>query len=232
MNKKQIQAYALLGIVAVVLSVILFIIPFEKGGVFWIAYIAELLALALQIPIFKLAYDGSETLKSRVLGFPIFRVGYMYLGVQSAVSLILIVLGAVIEDFPIWLALLFCIIVLAGALIGSIATDMARDEVVRIEEENAIDTHVIGGLKSKSAALCGRTDDPELKKELEKLAEAVKYSDPVSSPKIAAEELKLTECFAELENALSSGDTAGAKELCKKAALALSERNIACKNNK
>lgn len=106
---------------------------------FWIAYIAELLAFALQVPIFKLAYDNADDLRSKVLGFPIFRAGYLYLGIQTAVSMIVFILGAFI---PAWITAVLCMTILAEAIICSISADMARNEVVGIETAQAADTKI------------------------------------------------------------------------------------------
>ena len=92
MQKRQKQLAAILAIVAVVFTVAVFLIPFPKDGVFWIAYAAEIIALALQILFFKAAFDNDEELKSKVLGFPVIRVGYLYLGIQTVVSLALLAL--------------------------------------------------------------------------------------------------------------------------------------------
>ncbi|MDE6005189.1 MAG: hypothetical protein K2G88_07360 [Oscillospiraceae bacterium] len=230
MSKKRKQSINL-AIIAIVFSIIVFFIPFPKGATFWIAYIAELIALVLQIPIFKLAYSNVNDLKSKVLGFPVFRVGYIYLGVQTTVSLILFALGF-IKNFPLWISVVLCVIILAMALVCSMATDMARDTVTEIEATQAVDTHLIKEHRLKSQQLVSKTNDSELRKKLEQLAENFSYSDPVSSPSIFDAERKLTDCFAELELAVINDDTAKASELCKAVEIALNDRNMACKLNK
>ena len=95
MSKRRKTLLLVLLVIAVIFSGVAFIISFPKGGVFWIAYIAELIAVGLQIPVFKIAFDEQETMRSKVLGFPVFRVGYLYLGVQTALSLALFALGFV-----------------------------------------------------------------------------------------------------------------------------------------
>ncbi len=231
MNKKQKQSLVILAIIAVVFSIIVFLIPFPKHSTFWIAYIAELLAFALQIPIFKLAYDNADNLKSKVLGFPIFRVGYIYLGVQTAVSLLLFALGF-IENFPIWISIVLCLVVLSTAIICSIASDMARDTVTEIETAQAVNTQLMRKLCMKFQQLVNKTNDTALKKELEKLAENFRYSDPVSSPATEEYETKLNDLFVELESAVMCGNTADAFAFCSKINITLQDRNTSCKMNK
>ena len=145
LNKRQKQFIFILIIMAVVFSVLAFAIPFPKKSVFWITWIFEMLAFLLQIPIFKIAFDNANELKSKFLGFPIFRVGYIYLGVQTALSLSLFALGF-IPKFPFWLAFILCVVVLAGGLICSITAEIARDEIREIETEQKKDTSFMNNL--------------------------------------------------------------------------------------
>ena len=84
-NKHINKVLLILGIIAVAFSVFAFLVPFSKDEVFWTAYIFEIIALVIQIPIFKLAFDNANTIKSKFLGFPVFRVGYIYLFTQTAI---------------------------------------------------------------------------------------------------------------------------------------------------
>lgn len=232
MGNKQLKALALLIVAALAFTIIVFVIPFHKDVSFWIAYVAELLAFALQVPIFKLAYDNAENLRSKVLGFPIFRAGYLYLGIQTAVSMIVFILGAVIPAFPAWIAAVLCVIVLSAAIICSISADMARNKVVDIETAQAADTKMIMELCTRARNLVSRTEDVTIKTELEKLSEDLRYSDPVSSNATAEAEQRLLECFTHLETAVVGDNIENALELCRQAGILLRDRNNICKMNK
>lgn len=232
MNKKQKQAAAILLITVIVFSLVVFFIPFRKGAAFWIAYISELLAIALQIPIFKLAYDNADDLKSRVLGFPVFRVGYIYLAVQTIASVILFALGGIFKSFPAWIAVIVCVIILSAAIICSIAADIARDEVVRIETAQHADTSFIKEMRVKSQNILNRTSNASLKKQLETLAESFRFSDPVSSENLKSYEEKIAAKFSVLEEYVSANDIDRATKLCNELKQLLSDRNAACKLNK
>lgn len=226
---KNNKAIVILIVIAVVFTAFAFLVPFPRTPGFFIAYIAELVALALQIPIFKVAFDGKDTPNSKVLGFPLFRVGYYYLGIQTALSLLIFVLGFV--SFPTWLAALLCIIVLGGAVACSMAADIAREQVEKIEYSQKADTSLMDSLRTRSAALVGRASDPQLKKCLEKLAEDIRFSDPVSSSAIVIEEQTLMIAFDKLEAAVASNDESAVQE-CSKVQEALEVRNAACKSGK
>lgn len=231
MTKRIKQAIVIMAVILVVFSLVVFVVPFHKGGTFWIAYLTEVIAIVAQIPIFKLAYDNANDLKSKVLGFPIFRVGYIYLGVQTVVSVILFALGAIFENLPTWIALVLCIVILAFAFVGSIATDIAREEVEKIEYTTEKHTSIMKQLRMESALLPSLTADSVLKKKLEQLAEQFQFSDPVSNPALEKIETVLTDKLSELRRAMESSDSSVEQrisDLEKK----LEERNLMCKKLK
>lgn len=232
MTKRAKQAIIIMGIILVVFSVIVFVIPFRKGGTFWVAYTSELLAITLQIPVFKLAYDNAKDLNSKILGFPVFRVGYIYLVIQTIASMILFVLGGIFERFPIWVSLTICMIILAVAVICSIAADIAREEIEKIEEVQKIDTEFIKLMRVKSQNLMNENSNKTIAKLLEDLAEKFKYSDPVSSKNTASSETKIDIMLSELEAAVNSNEADKAEIICGKIITLIDNRNNICKLNK
>ena len=226
---KSNKAILILVIVAAMFSVVAFAIPFPKNASFWIAYAAELVAIVLQVPIFKVAFSGAEDLKSKFLGFPIARVGYTYLIIQTILSIMFFSMGWI--PVPAWITAVVCVLVLGIMLICSISADIARQTVQQIEQTTKVDTNLMMSLRTRSAQLVNKTSDPALKKELEKLAENIRFSDPVGSSTIAAEEQKLVSALTMLEGAVANNDER-AIELCRNAQVALDDRNAACKMNK
>ena len=90
----------------------------------------------------------------------------------------------------------------------------------------------MNSLRTRSENLINRTDNVSLKKELEKLSEKIRFSDPVSSPEISDFEKELSEKFSQLENAVKENNSEIAEKLCKEVNFALDDRNTACRNNK
>lgn len=232
MSKRSKQAIAVMGVILVVFSVAVFVIPFRKGGTFWVAYTSELLAIALQIPVFKLAYNNAKDLKSKILGFPVFRVGYIYLAVQTIASVILFALGGIFEEFPQWISLIICMIILSAAVVCSIAADIAREEVEKIEETQKIDTEFIKLMRVKSQNLANENSNEKTAKLLEDISEKFKYSDPVSSKSTAASETKIDIMFSELEMAVNANEFDAAEIICGKLITLIDSRNNICKLNK
>lgn len=229
MSERRKTLLLALLVVAVIFSGVAFIIPFPKGGVFWIAYIAELIAMGLQIPVFKIAFDGQEELRSKVLGFPVFRVGYLYLGVQTALSLALFALGFV-EKFPVWLAALLCVIVLGAAVVCSLTADVARDVVQKSETNQKAKISWMENMRTLSAGLPAMAEDSALKKALADLAEDFRFSDPVSSDATAAVEKELESKLREVSGKLTSGSVIPDEVQTIRKLLA--QRNVMCKAGK
>lgn len=229
MSERRKTLLLALLVVAVIFSGVAFIIPFPKGGVFWIAYIAELIAVGLQVPVFKIAFDGQEELRSKVLGFPVFRVGYLYLGVQTALSLALFALGFV-EKFPVWLAALLCVIVLGAAVVCSLTADVARDVVQKSETNQKAKVSWMENMRTLSAGLPAMAEDSALKQALSDLAEDFRFSDPVSSDATADVEKELESKLREISGKLTSGSvTLDEVQTIRKL---LAQRNVMCKAGK
>ncbi|NLT10297.1 MAG: hypothetical protein GXY08_12475 [Ruminococcus sp.] len=230
MKNIKSQSIAIILIIAAVFSAFAFLIPIEREGVFWIGFIFGLVSILIQIPVFGFSFPQESQLKSKVLGYPVFRIGIIYLVIQMILSGILFFAGDG-GDFPVWLALLLCIIVLAGALVFGITANMAREAISNMETVSKADTRMMKSLALRAEALASNTNDPMLMKELKKLAEDISFSDPVSDPVIAEQEHALVSVFGQLEAAVNSQNP-GAIDLCRNVGVALSNRNAACKANK
>ena len=228
---KNNKAVLVLVLVAVLFSAVIFIIPFEKGVCFWISYVAELVAIALQIPMFKVSFYNNLQARSKILGFPVFRVGYLYLAIQTIVSLALFCVGSFAKDFPSWIALVICIIILGLAVICSLTNEITKESIVEIETNTVQNTEFIKKMRASAAQLVNKANDPGTRKKLEALAENFQYSDPVSSERINNEETALASAFAQLEAAVAA-NSSDIDDLCIKVQSALDDRNTACKMNK
>ena len=155
--------------------------PFAKNGVFWLAYVFGVIAIAAQIYVYPKAFEG-ESARSKFYGFPIAKLSTIYLIVQLILSILCMAISKVL---PTWVPVVF--IVLLAAV---------------------------------------------LKAELERFAEQVRYSDPVSSEAIRDAEMDLNAAVDTLQQALVDGDIPAALQQVKQCEIALAERNRLCKVSK
>lgn len=228
MSKNKLRLYAVLAILFVVLSVVAFALPLAKTATFWISYVFAVVALAVQIYAYPKAFDG-ESVKSKFYGFPIARVTTIYLVAQLVLSLIFMIAG---KWVPAWIPVILFVLMLGAAAIGFVAAEGMRDEVERQDVVHKANVGTMRALQSKSIVIAGQCEDAETKKALNAFAEALRFSDPVSSDALADIEENLTGLVEELGNAVMDKDYSAAKSLCAKASSLLADRNRVCKLNK
>lgn len=228
MTKNTTRGILMLVIALAVFSVIAFVIPFPKNTVFWIAYVCGIFAILFQLYIFKSSF-GKADARSRFYGFPIARLGIYYLVIQLVVSIIEIALS---KFLPTWVVILINVLILAIALIGCITTETMRDEIAAQDVKLKKSVSNMRELQSLTASLVNQTDDAELKKSLQKVADEFRYSDPLTSDKTSALEENMHSQIGDLQQALVDGDVDGAKTLCTKLLDCLRERNRICSINK
>ncbi len=231
MKKNMTRWWVILGAVLVVYNVIVFAVPFPKNAVFFVSWLFTLAAIGMQVYVVRTAFYRGEGVKSKFYGWPIARFGVMYLAVQLALGLVFMALGFTLA-VPVWLPLVLYIILLGVLAVGLIASDAMRDEIVRQDTALKRDVTCMRTLQSKAASMIQLAHDEQTRKLLEKFAEELRFSDPVSSASLRDIEADLTACVDELHQALTDGDEASIPLLERKAVSVLMERNRLCKLNK
>lgn len=229
LNEKEKKGVLVLALLFAVYTLIVLAVPFAKGGIFWLTYLFTAVAFGVQAYVFKLSFEKEAGAKSKFYGFPIARVGVLYLAVQLVLGLVFMALAAVA---PVWLALVLYLALLAAAAVGVVATDSIRDEVERQDTQLKADVAAVRALQSQAAALPARCEDATARAALEKLADEFRYSDPVSAPALTDLETDIVATMEELSAAVTDGDHAAVLALCKKISATLAERNRLCKLNK
>ena len=227
MKKNTVRGMILLAVVAAVFSLIAFVLPVEKTAVFWIAYGCGLFAILFQLYIFKISFDGDA--KSRFYGFPIARVGVYYLAAQLIFSIAEIALASII---PLWVAVIVNALLLALAVIGCVTTDAMRDEIIRQDVQLKKDVSRMRELQSMAASMLAQCTDEDMKQTVKKIADELRFSDPVSSNATVELEEELKNQMADIQQAVADGDASSAKMLCEKLLSSLAERNRICSISK
>ena len=84
MKKLTNHAMILWGILLVVTAVLAVALPFAHSDVFWIAGVCDLIMFAAVAVVYGRAFRMDGTMESKLLGWPIFKVGFAALIVQMA----------------------------------------------------------------------------------------------------------------------------------------------------
>jgi protein-S-isoprenylcysteine O-methyltransferase Ste14 len=228
MKKDQIRGIVVLAILAVVYSVVVFLVPFAKTAVFWLSYLFTLVALVGAGYAAKTAFQQGNP-QSKFYGFPIAKLGVIYFIIQLVLGLVFMGLSKIV---PLWIPVVLYVVLLGAAAIGLIAADATREEVQRQDVQLKKDVSAMRALQSKANALVNQAPDGESTAALTDLADALRYSDPVSSEATGQLEVDLAATVDELQQAVVEGDQPAIQALCRKATAVLAERNRVCKLNK
>lgn len=219
MKKNSLMSYLALGIVFALFNVIAFVIPTEKTATFWTAYAFSVVAFAVQIPLWKIAFGKKDTLKSKFLGIPVIHVGITYLIIQ----LIAFAVFMLFPTLPVWLAVVVCAIILAISALCAIAGQAGANEINRVEEKIKVKRAFIQFLQTDIEMLAETETNAETKAALKKLAEKVRFSDPMSHEMLGELESRISAKVEEMKTATDK------KALIEEIATSLTERNKKCK---
>ena len=229
-DKKTLSFLIVFAIIFVMYNVIFFAVPFPKTGAAWVEYVFSLLAIVGGAGITYYAFGKGGELKSKVYGFPIFRMGFIYAIVQLILGLVICIIGF-FADVPVWIPLVVSVLILGLSAIGVIAADNTRDVIEEQEEQVARATKPMQTFRLDMQYIADSCKDETLKKKLNSLSEKFRYSDPVSCDELKEQEERLRTEVSELE-ALVNTDTEKAAELAEKIELHLADRNRRCKELK
>lgn len=229
MNKSQLKVNIVVAIVFIMYSIISFALPFEMNTVFWISYLFSVISIVLQLYVIKVSFGRAGSAKSKFYGFPILRVGIVYMLLQVVVSITFMVWARV---SPLWLPIVIYTLFLGVAAIGMIAADTMREEIERQDIQIKMNVSCMKELGSAVDSLSGKCDNEEIKGNLQELADEFKYSDPVSSEALKEVEVNLKRLVEQLQSSVIHSDLDEIYSLCKMISAELGERNRLCKLTK
>ena len=219
MKKGSGKGYLILGILFVLINIIAFVIPTLKTPVFWISYGFTVIAFALQIFIWKKSFSEKDILKSKFLGIPIVHIGIVYLILQ----IVSFAVFTALPMLPLWSAIVTDILILATCSVCMISADVARNEIDRVEEKVQKKVFYLKNLQADIELLADAETNAQTKGSLEKLAESIRYSDPMSCDELTDIETKISVKAEELKTAPDK------VKMIEEISMLLTERNKKCK---
>ena len=218
MKKNSTKGYVILGILFALISIIAFAVPTVKTATFWIAYVFTAAAFAAQIIIWRTAL-GKETLKSKFLGFPVVHIGIVY----TVIQVIAFAVFMFVPTLPTWSAIVVCSVIAGISAVCMISADAGRNEIERVEAKVQKKVFYIRELQTVVELLTDVETDADTKAALDQLAEKIRFSDSMSSEKLANLENKISAKVLELKTAPNK------VEIITELNSLLDERNKKCK---
>ena len=211
-------------IALVMLNIVAFTIPFTRESTFWTAYIFADISVLLTILVSVSANSSKKALRSRFYGWQLISVVAVYLILQLAASFAFMSIPAI----PSWVALTFGTLFLGFCLLGLFAGSSDNSAAERFDMQAATKIGVLKTLHNDLLSAAESCNDSELKRHIEQLAEAIRYSDPMSSPALVYIENKLSNKCANIWAAIDAGEKEQALTICKEVTSLLDERNRLC----
>lgn len=207
---KNTVAFGLIYVILLgVFNLLVFTISKSRNDVFWLSYGFMTLAFVVQIVSMFMSFKSADV-ETAFFGIPLASFSVFYLCAE-------LVIGALFMIFQMasfTLALVIQVLVLAVFLSIAIISLLARDTVQQISDN--VKEHV-SNLKSVLVDIEMLMDcctDPELKADLRKLSETVKYSDPISNEAVADVEQRIMRKISELRINIDDNQIADAKQSC------------------
>ena len=226
MNREKKTLIVIYAVSVAVFLTIFFAIPFDKIATSWVAFSFAILSLVIGLCVSLYAIKDGKNLKSKLYGFPMFRLGNYYTIAQIIVSIVFIVIASFAE-VPTWISIVTGVILLGIIIVGIVAVDNSREYIIQQESNDKIKTYAIEDLRIIIESLINKSSD---KKSIEKLAEDFKYSDPISNEKTYEIESLIASKVLDLEKVINeNGDSSS---LINEISQLLKRRNIICKETK
>ena len=127
MSRNKKLGYFILSIAFVIVSVVAFAIPTSKTTSFWVTFAFACIAFAAQVLIWNIGFKDNTPLKSKYLGIPLVRVGYIYLVLQLIALAVLVAYPAL----PVWITIIVNVLIMGTSAMCMITAEIARDICLR-----------------------------------------------------------------------------------------------------
>lgn len=222
MNKSFLQV--ILGsIFLVVFNVLFFVIGgLEHNVSVWLSYGFIHFAYLMLLLTPGLVSKGKS---AAVFGFSLYVISSAYFFIELIIGVIFILLAP--DSYAIALLVQLC---LAGVYGASLVSHMiANEHTADAEEKRQPQIAYVKDASAKLKILCGRVNDKEAKKKVEKAYDAI-YSSPIKAhPNVTQIEKNIIHIIDTLEEAISAGNNEKIISLANSLLTALDERNIRLK---
>lgn len=229
--KNEKKYYLFVWVVAVaIFNAIMFLLPDAmlkpSEGNFWVIYLTVMASFLGQAYCSHL-YAKKENKKERFLYIPVVLISYIAL----LMTLLLALQALTLQFLPNWFTIIVALLVVAFYAFSVIQTLAAANMVIAIDKKVEEQTNFIRTLTAKAKAL-EQSTGAELLPQVRKVYEAIRYSDPMSSPELSDTEIKISEQYENFARAVRDSLAEEAEKTAQTICNLLKERNELCKQIK
>ncbi len=237
-NTNIVIVAAIYAIVFAVLNILIFVI-FKPGNIenkvaktnFWVTYAFLVISFVLQVGSLFL-YNKKTGIDSVFMGVPVFVISAIFLGVEAVVALIFFTLSAFNVQVPTAVVVIFQLLILAAYLVIALLAILAKNHISGINETIKHNVTTIRNLEADVRIAAEACNDASLKASLNKFADDIRFSDPMTNQYVEAIDMQLQNTVMEIKLASYESNNEMIEPLLKKGTLLLKERNMKLVNSK
>lgn len=225
--KKNFKIYAIVWAIGLaIFNLTAFLIPSETRFTpnFWLGYAFITLAFILQLGTAFFAFK-EEKKEKFFLNVSTINISFTTLICTAIVAAITMA----VEGIPDWLGSILCFACFGIGIVSTLLAKTAGDIVSEKEEKIKAQTFFIKALTVDADTLVSQAKTPEIKAELTKVYEAIRYSDPMSNSALFDIEEQIKNEFKAFSDAVKDEDIELTIILAKNLLALLKTRNDNCK---
>lgn len=226
MFKKTFYSFAITWGITLALFLVLCLIipdnPAREEAPYWIGFSFIILAFVILLGAAFFALHGKAD--DAYFRLPIIKRCYTSLLIMGIVGGVLMLIPAA---FAVWVAVLVVLFALGYCLIGIINTATTATVAQGVEKKIKAQTIFIKSLTVDADVLKTRAvgKTPVIQAEVNKVYEAVRYSDPMTNPALAAVEGDISVRFGSLVQAVDANDEVQVQQIANAILIQLETRN-------
>ena len=192
MKKKQIY-YLVVWIALIILfNILCFVTPTEISGVqtfsgaFWPGYVCITVSFVCHL-VFSIICLGENNREKRVLNMPLIIISYFEL-------IIMIIIGIGCMVLPIisnWLGIILCYAILVVSVLIFVSAIVVGENTLKANTALNVKGFQMREIANQASELISMANDDETKTLMQKIFDAIRYSDPTSTEETYTEETEV-----------------------------------------
>lgn len=190
---------------------------------FFLGYIFITLAYILQLGVGYFTFK-EENLSKVFLSIPTVKFSF-----GSMILTVVVSIFVMIADLPIEVGAILCFCSFGIGAIATLLAQSAADIVGGIDDQIKTQTFFIKALTIDMNTLVAQSPSPEVRAEVNKVYEAVRYSDPMSNAALAPSEAQITIKFNQLSQAVLANDIMAVRAFANDMLILVQDRNNKCR---
>lgn len=232
--KKSIGVYSICwSLLLIMYNVIVFVTPSEMNGIskfsdgFWIGYGFSLAAF-VSLLVVSIVIITKNNAKRIFLGLPMLKTSYICLVMTMVFSTIFMAIPVI----PAWISAIVNVIIMAVGVVSVLVVKEAGEYIEAIDNKTEQACAFVKTLIAQASSLDAYAQTDVAKDACKTVYEALRYTDPMSSPQLAEVEEKMQKQFELFSNAVKEQDDNAIGETSNRMVQLTKERAAMCKSSK